>query len=259
MSWKKLNEYTDMWEKPALGTEDQKDGVKFMALTIDSKSKNPHRGVARQIIYRQGSPDVPGYIDISKLVIVESNDLLSWKVVNDLKIIGIKEIIDSLGGKDKNFIGLEDPDIFIDENGKRHIYFTIAFRYKNVDTLHEEYNNIYLGHAEGEDLDNMVATEPVLKKIDSEIVGFKEVCPSIKNGNGKKFILTETFFNRSDNVEYSAISLIETNFLSDKWHYKRIIHDPFHETKHWCMEHSSPCRIFLVFSKSQRLSIALCN
>src|SRR3989344_608414 len=116
MAWKKLNNYADIWDSPVLGTEEQKDGKRFMALSLDAKSKNPYQGIARQVIERQGSPDVPGFLDKSKLVIVESNDLLSWKVVSDLEIKGIQKIADGLTEKGKKFIGLEDPDIIAENN-----------------------------------------------------------------------------------------------------------------------------------------------
>jgi|SRR3989344_1799166 len=249
MSWKKLNEYVDMWGKPVLGTENQENGERFMGLTIDPTSKNPYRGIARQIIYREGSPDVPGYLDISKLIVVESYDLLSWKILGDLKINGIQEIINDLISKNEKFIGLEDPDILVDENGKKHVYFTIAFRYnkKIIDSNNNlsdvVLNEIYLGHAEGKNFDDLIATKPILKRFNSEIVGFKEVCPLFFNSNENKLILTETFVDRNK-MGYSAISIIEAKDFSNKWNYKKLVHDPLKETKHWCMEHSSPCRIF---------------
>jgi hypothetical protein len=88
MGWKKLNEQVEYWETPILGTENQKNGERFMALCVDPLSKNPHRGIARQVIERIGHEDILGYLDRSKLVIVESYDLLNWQIIKDLEIKG---------------------------------------------------------------------------------------------------------------------------------------------------------------------------
>ena len=93
-----------MWEYPVLGSEDQKDGKRFMALCIDPTSKNPYMGIARQVTHRKGSPDVEGFVDRSKLVSVKRNNLLNWEVVADLKIIGLEEMIKDLR-KGNNYEG----------------------------------------------------------------------------------------------------------------------------------------------------------
>ena len=72
MEWVKINEYVDYWKEPVLGTEDQKDSKRFMALCVDSSSKGPYMGIARQVTERIGKQDVPGYVDKRKL------GLLGW-------------------------------------------------------------------------------------------------------------------------------------------------------------------------------------
>ena len=109
MSWVKLNEYSEIFEKPVLGSEEQKDGKRYMALCVDTQSKNPYRGIARQVVKREGSPDIPGFLDRSKLVIAESYDLLNWEIIGDLRIRGIEKIISKLidnSQHEKEFIGL---------------------------------------------------------------------------------------------------------------------------------------------------------
>lgn len=242
MAWKKLNNYADMWEKPVLGSEKQEDGRRFMALCVDPTSKTPYRGIARQVIDRQGSPDVPGFLDRSKLIIVESDDLLIWRIKCDLNIKGIYEVIKELnsnGSDEKEFIGFEDPDILVDETGKKHVYFTIPFRYKGKD-----WYDVYVGHAEGHSLEGLIATKPVLEEVNSEIVGFKEICPSPITKKGARFVLAETFVDRGGERKYSAVSVSIAKNLSDVWVYKKIVHDPEKEDKKWCAGHSSPCRIF---------------
>ena len=113
MSWKKLNEIVSMCEKPVLGKV--KAEKRYMALSVDKSTLKDKTklGIAREITKSQGHPDVPGFIDESKLIIVKSNDLLNWIKISDLKINNIESIIEKISGKDKYFIGLEDPDIFV--------------------------------------------------------------------------------------------------------------------------------------------------
>ena len=240
MVWKKLNNNVDFWDIPVLGTEKQENGKIFMALSIDPKSKNPYKGIARQVTERQGSPDVPGFLDRSKLVIVQSYDLLNWKVVGDLVIKNIDKIIQEIkkGGEDKFFIGLEDPDILVDENGKKHLYFTVPFKYVGRDGC-----DVHVGHAEGDNLENLTATLPVLSKVNNEIVGFKEICPSPTVKGGYRFVLAETFVDRGDKRKFSATSISKSKNFSNKWDYIKLVHDPEKETKNWCSGHSSPCKI----------------
>ena len=242
MVWKKLNQYVKILDKPVLGSEKQEDGKRYMALCIEPKSKNPYRGIAREIINRQGSPDIPGFLDKSKLIIVESYDLLNWEIVGDLKLKKLEKIIIKLlkNQQDKKeFIGLEDPDILVDESGTKHVYFTIPFKYKEMD-----WYDVYVGHAEGDSLDNLTVTLPVLEKINEEISGFKEICPSPILNNGGRFVLAETFVNRGVERKYSAISVSKAKNLFEKWNYIKLVHDPEKESKKWCAGHSSPCRFF---------------
>lgn len=239
MAWKKLNECVDMWEKPVLGTENQKDGKRFMALCVDPTSENPYRGIARQVIKRQGNQDVPGYVDKSKLIIVESNDLLKWTVISDLKINKIDDSINILKKEELNFIGLEDPDILIDDQGIKHLYFTIPFKYKNKD-----WYDVYVGHAFGKELSTLKSENYVLSKVDDEIVGFKEICPMPFNVDGKQLVMAETFLDRGEIRKFSAVSLIEAKDHYKKWNFLKLIHDPEKEKREWCAGYSSPCRVF---------------
>ena len=239
MTWKKLNEYAKIWEKPVLGSVDQKDGKRYMALCIDPESKNPYKGIARQIIEREENPNMPSFLDKSKLILVESHNLLKWDIIGDLNIKRLQETIQSLEENGKEFIGLEDPDILVDKNGKKHVYFSIAFKYKGRDGY-----DVYVGHAEGNSLESLKATEPVLGKVNSEIVGFKEICPIPLKNESMRFVLAETFVDKGGERKYSAISVSKCRNLSEKWDYQKLVHDPEKEIKNWCAGHSSPCRIF---------------
>ena len=258
MAWKKLNENVDFWDTPVLGTEKQKDGKRYMALSVDPTSKNPYMGIARQVIERVGNVDIPGYTDRSRLLIVKSNDLLKWEIVGDLKIDGIDETLKKLSDVDKEFIGLEDPDILVDENGIKHVYFTIPFKHKTKSSNDVVRYDVYVGHAEGRSLDHLVSTPPVLGKVDDEIVGFKEICPI--PSTDKRNFLAETFVSRKQEKGFSAIGLAKTETLGGKWTYQKLVHNPEEESREWCAGHSSPCRIFeLDFLKQGKYFVGIMN
>lgn len=241
MAWRPLNACVRMWEEPALGSIRQDDGRRYMALCIGSKSKGPFRGIARQIIDRQGSPDIPGFMDKSKLIIVESHDLLHWNIVCDLHLQGFEGMLHDLSDdmqEEKKFIGLEDPDIITDEDGTLHLFFTIPFRYKRMDR-----HDLFVGHAQGAHLESLVTTPPVLTKVDDEIEGFKEICPAPVAEDASRLMLAETAVNKGKTT-YSAISVSRAKSLSGAWNYERLIHDPQKESRRWCAGFSSPCRIF---------------
>ncbi len=239
MVWKKLNECVEYLEKPVLGTIDLKGGMRYMALSLDFSSKNPYKGVARQVFERIGSQDVPGYVDKSKLVLVESDDLLKWEIVGDLNIKGFEKIIKKFENEEIYFIGLEDPDILVDKKGKKHLYFTIPFKHKNVD-----WYDVYTGHAFGDSLENLKMTLPVLGKLNKEIVGFKEICPVPEMKKDEKFFLVETWLKKPNKKGYYGVGISKTKNLSKKWEYLKLIHDPEKESKSWCAGFSSPCRFF---------------
>ena len=239
MAWIKLNHYVDYWDSPVLGSEDSNDSLKFMALCIDPSSKNPYIGIARQITERQGNPDIPGYVDKSRLVLVESHDLLNFKILGELNICNINESIEVLEKVEHFFIGLEDPDILIDDKNIKHIYFTIPFKYK-----HKEGCEIFIGHAHGNELDKLKAENHVLSKVSNEIAGFKEICPLPLNADGKLNVLVETFVDRGENRQFSAVGLIEFKDYHKNWEFVKLIHDPEKEKRDWCSWHSSTCRFF---------------
>jgi hypothetical protein len=153
--WKKLNSAIEMYSEPCLGN--LKGETRFMALSID-KNSSPYLGIARQITKSQGSIDVPGFVDESKLILVKSENLLKWEKIHDLEIKHINDVIHEISSDNKYFIGLEDPDILTDEKGIKHVYFSIAFKLKQTQGY-----EVYLGHALGRTLDSLKATSPVLK------------------------------------------------------------------------------------------------
>ncbi|MBR9704539.1 hypothetical protein GOV12_03950 [Candidatus Pacearchaeota archaeon] len=224
---KRLNKAVSMYIKPVLGTISGKKPI--MALTVDKLTlKNKTKfGIARIIKKRKGNPDIAGFLDKSKLIIVNSKDFLKWKKVKNLKIKNIKKIIKDLSKEDMTFIGLEDPDIY-NQKGIKHLYFTIAFKLKN-----KKGYKIYLGHAIGKSLNKLIATDPLLNPQGKYVRGFKEISiPKIKYS---KFILTEAQLCNNKN----CFSVIEE--VTDNYKHHHIVLDPRKMKYNWCKGELSPC------------------
>jgi len=252
--WKKINPIISYYEKPVLGKI--KAEKRYMALAIDKDSSKSYLGLAREITRSKGSVDVPGFVDESKLIIVQSKNLLSWTKKKDLKIINIDKILKNPSQNDKYFIGLEDPDIWRDENGITHVYFTIAFKYKNKIGF-----EVYLGHAQGKNLDNLTATAPVLSPVlNKNIRGFKEVAISPEVYSKSRINLTEAQFVNENNEDFSRIAVVEARDMSKPWNFKSFI-DLDKIQYPWCIGETSPC-VFLpedFVSLNNRLLVGIIN
>lgn len=235
MAWKKLSTGIDMWDVPCLGSVKPKNGQRFMALCVDPTSKKPYRGLARQVIDREGTQDVAGYLDTSKLVKIESDDLLNWTVVGGLQMRSIDDEIEKLQTDKLRFLGLEDADIIRDEKGSLHVYFTIA--YKIIGRIACA---VYLGHATGRDLDSLVARTPLLGPL-PEIDGFKELAASPEN-NGKHYHLTEIMIDKEDE-DTSAIAAVRAEKWNSNWTFEHVALHPKQQKYDWCAGYASPCRI----------------
>lgn len=250
MTWKKLNDCVEMWDEVSYSGEKKVDIV--MALSVDKSSENPYFGVVRQITKREGSPDKPGFVDKSRLIIVSSKDLLNWKKVGNLKIKRINKIIKELETKDSFFIGLEDPDIIIDEKGLRHLYFTIALKLK----AKPEYY-VYLGHAHGKDLNSLEAISPLLSPISKRrIYGFKEICFDLSK---KEKHLAECGVVK-EKRDISAIASVSSVGYDKNWKFSKIVFDPHKSKYKWCNGHASPCCFFLdEFLKYKNMKVGIMN
>lgn len=237
MGWKKLKKGIEMWEEPCLGSVDVKAGERFMALCVDPSSKNLYRGIARNVYHRKGSVDAPGFIDHSKLVLVESDDLLRWRAVGDLELKDIEGILEKFQKEGRDFFGLEDPDIIIDEKGLKHIYFTIAY-----ELIGKEGYNIYLGHAFGDSLKNLQATNPVIGPLGENNCGFKEIAFSLEKSEEHYLHLAETGIKEGAR-EVSCIAVVRASGWGGKWDLEKIALHPLNVKQKWCGGHVSPCRI----------------
>lgn len=224
MNMKKINSAVTMYNSPALEKIGNQEHI--MALAVDKSSRRRLNGLARVIVKREGDVNVAGYIDRSQLYHVKSEDGLKWEQVGKLEINGIERIVRKYKKKDSDFIGLEDPDIWTDEEGTKHVYFTMPF----ID------HGVYLGHAQGDSLDNLTATDPVLKpNFDKGVSGFKEVAISPFEYNSARINLTEA------GTDTSVITTVRAKDMSKDWEYLGVALHPKDTGYEWCGEHLSPC------------------
>ncbi|MEI6057909.1 MAG: hypothetical protein WCQ60_02975, partial [bacterium] len=134
-----------------------------MAIALDPRA-NYREGVIRCITSREGDVRVKGYVDRSELHLTKGDSLEKFTVGAKLDIKNEVEIINKLisdGASD--FIGLEDPDIWIDEQTDlMHLYFTIPIKPAGNAFDKSKKIKIHLGHAFGKDLNSLEMTMPVL-------------------------------------------------------------------------------------------------
>lgn len=204
----------------------------IMALTLDAKSGNK-KGLLRCITKRIGDVHVHGYIDRSELYQVEGKTLDSFIITKPLILQNQDEIIEQLTEGKFDFLGLEDPDIWIDPKTEiMHVYFTLPV------TNHEKHETYtYLGHAEGQNLDSLIMTKPVLSN--DQVTRAKEVSIAPLNKNGNRLNLFESR-ERIEGVSYSTIQVAEVSNPSDNWVVKKTVFHPKTQGFSWVAGHSSP-------------------
>jgi hypothetical protein len=235
MDFVELNNFVSMYEKPVLGSVSSKE--KVMALSVDKSSDGSLKGIARKILDREGSVDEPGFIDISELILVESESGLDWKEKGVIKFSQEEEVVGLLSSDRKFFLGFEDPDI-ISKGSETEVFFTIAFKYNDEDKY-----DIYLGNSTGPNLTQLNMNKPVLGPIGDDIFGFKEVCACDEEKDGKKFYLTEMGVGRQ-NRHVSVISSVQVDSGKKEWVFDKIVADPDKLKIDWCGGHLSPCTLF---------------
>ncbi|MGA7159704.1 MAG: hypothetical protein WBZ48_01800 [Bacteroidota bacterium] len=199
-----------------------------MALTLDPRSGNKE-GILRCIISREGDVEFSGSIDRSVLHKVRGDSLDHFSIEGALAIENESEIIRQLGGNEWDFLGLEDPDIWIDEKtGLMHIYFTIPLRNKS-----DGLTLTHLGQAVGRNFDSLKMTLPVLMD------RAKEVCIAPLNKRGIRYNLVESS-ELSNDYWYSTVRVGIAEDMGKPWEYGETV---FHPKKHnipWIGGHASP-------------------
>ncbi len=212
----------------------------MMAITLDPRSAYK-RGVIRCITSREGNVAEEGYIDRSELYTVSGDTLEHFTVGERLQIKNEKEIIEQLSRKGLDYLGLEDPDIWIDENiGLTHLYFTIPFISKDKD---EQLSQIHLGHAVGKDLDSLEMTLPALQADLSGKNTAKEASIAPLNNRGIRYNLFESS-SIKNKISYSTVRIGIAEDMNKPWQFGKTIFHPKEHTIAWAGGHASPGPLF---------------
>lgn len=214
-------------------------GEKFehvMAISLDPRL-DYKEGVIRCITSREGDVTKSGYIDRSALHKVQSDSAEHFSIGEELVIKHQEEIIRKLGKKDSDFLGLEDPDIWIDERtGLTHLYFTMPFRNKKENNF-----RIHLGHAVGRDMDSLEMTMPVL--MDEGAGGAKEVSIAPMSKQGVRYNLVESSA-QGDDVTYSTVRTAIAEDMGKSWEFGETVFHPGESRIPWIGGHASPGPLF---------------
>ena len=210
----------------------------MMAITLDPSSQYK-RGVIRCITSREGDVDTKGYIDRSELYAISGETLEKFLVGERLQIKNEKEILDRLDSKEGNFIGLEDPDIFVDDTtGLTHLYFTMPLL--NKDKAKEQ-ALINLGHAVGKSLDSLEMTMPALQADVKNTA--KEVSIAPVNSRGVRYNLVESS-SIEDKVWYSTVRIAVAADMGAPWQFGETVFHPKKQNIPWIGGHASPGPLF---------------
>ncbi|MDO8548470.1 MAG: hypothetical protein Q7R71_02245 [bacterium] len=217
----------------------------MMAIALDPSTEN-RRGVIRCITSREGDVEVKGYIDRSKLFTVSGDSLEHFSVGEELQIKNTNEIVGQLRVEGLDFLGLEDPDIWRDENTRLiHLYFTMPFISRNKP---DEESLIHLGHAVGRDLDSLEMTMPVLQasQVNYKSAGAKEVSIAPINSKGFRFNLFEGHnkLHEDDEDVYSTVRIAVAKDMGEEWDFGETVFHPGKAHIPWIGGHSSPGPLF---------------
>lgn len=203
-----------------------------MAISLDPRVGHKE-GVARCIKSREGDVGVSGYIDRSDLYKVKGDSLEKFELGEKLDIKGEEKIVHKLTEEGGDFLGLEDPDIFIDEDsGLMHLYFTMPVKEREPHKYH-----INLGHAEGKGLGSLEMTEPVLLDIGQGYA--KELSIAPKNSKGVRLNLIESSIKEAD-FSYSTVRIAEAIDMGKSWQFGETIFHPKEHSISWVGGHASP-------------------
>ncbi len=212
-----------------------------MAITLDPRV-NYREGTLRCITSREGDIAIKGSVDRSELHKIKGDSLEHFEIGERLIIKNEKEIIDSLIPEGWDFIGLEDPDIWIDPvTDLMHLYFTIPIRPPKK--LHDsgEKVKVHLGHAVGKDLGSLEMTMLVL--MDTVQLSAKEVSIAPVNKKGFRYNLIESRDRQTD-ITYSVVKVAIAEDMGKPWKYGDTVFHPAEHNISWIAGHASPGPLF---------------
>jgi len=212
-------------------------GGKFkhvMAIALDP-TFGYKNGIVRCITSREGDVEVSGYIDRSEIYTIEGGSLERFVIGKKLNMAHSDEIIATLSEHGSDFIGLEDPDIFVDDaSGLMHVYFTLPFLNQS-----KGHALIHLGHAVGKDLDSLEMTMPVLMADPKTFEGAKEVSIAPRNKKGFRYNLVESSKKEAD-WHYSTTRVAIAEDMGKPWKFGEIAFHPAEHKIPWIGGHTSP-------------------
>lgn len=227
------------FEYPGKVMEIDKRFKHAMAITLDPSSRYKE-GIIRCITSRTGDLGVRGNVDRSELRKVSGDSLEHFEIGERLKIKNEDEIIRNIMPSGADFIGLEDPDIWIDEkSGRMHVYFTVPFKFGPGDERHTQ---VSLGHAAGRDLDSLEMTMPVLQPTAEVPGGAKEVSIAPLNRQGFRYNLVESS-ERGENgedIRYSTVRVAISENMGKPWRFGELVFHPAEHNIPWALEDASP-------------------
>ena len=212
-----------------------------MAISLDPTTKYKE-GVIRCITSRSGNLAFKGSVDRSELYKIHGESLDHFKIGEKLNINKEKEILAELVGEGRDLLGLEDPDIWIDDkNNLTHLYFTLP-----VITLDKTLKKIgktavHLGHAVGKNLDSLEMTSPVL--VGTFDNSAKEVSVAPLNSKGFRYNLIESR-DRRTSTTYSTVKIAVAMDMNGPWEYGETIFHPADHNFPWIAGHASPGPLF---------------
>jgi hypothetical protein len=206
-----------------------------MAISLDPRS-GYREGVVRCITSRNGDVAIKGNVDRSVLCKTRGDFPEHFEIGEELKIGGQKEIIEKLGGEEWDFIGLEDPDIWIESPDIMHLYFTMPFL--GIGKMKHKWQ-IHLGHAVGKNLDMLQMTEPALQESERSGGGAKELSVAPVNKSGVRLNLIESS-DKIDDVWYSTVRIARADDVGKPWQFGKTVFHPKDGGIKWAGGHASP-------------------
>lgn len=224
-------------EKPYIQHEGKviETGNRFehvMAITLNPRTKYKE-GIVRCILSREGDVTVSGYIDRSALYKIKGDSLEHFEIGEKIIIKNQQEVIDGLLEKGSECIGLEDPDIWIDEKTDlMHVYFTLPIKHAKPHKY-----SIHLGHAVGKNIDSLEITEPVLLDIGDGYAKEMSIVPV--NSKGVRLNLVESSRKGKD-WTYSTIRLAIVEDMGKPWKFGDTLFNPENHNIPWVGGHASP-------------------
>jgi len=204
-----------------------------MAITLDPRTQY-REGAIRCVTSREGDVTVGGNIDKSELHTAVAGSLENFEIGEKVNMKDEAEIISSLKEEGLDFIGMEDPDIWIDErNDEMHLYFTLPF----INRVDSYQNIIHLGHAVGKNLNSLRMTTPAL--LADAQGGAKELSVAPINSKGVRLNLVESSMEEYDRT-YSVVRLAIAQDMGRPWKFGEIVFHPKEQKTSWIGGHASP-------------------